>query len=118
MSLNSAAVLRAYLGEKIPDDGTDDDTLFTDDEITELLTYFQGPYAGAVEGLYLAAAEGWERKASLYADQADHQQGGAVDTLSQLRSAATAQADRYRSLAYDRKTTQIGRIVRPGTTIV
>jgi len=107
--------LRAYVGERIPTGGADTDTMFTDDEINDLLTNFQSPLQGN-EGLYLAAAEGWERKASNYADQADHEQGGAKDTLSQLRSQAVQEADRFRKLAYGRFTPRVGRIVRPGTT--
>ena len=108
--------LRAYLGERIPVGGADTDTLFLDDEINDMLTLFQGPFAGAPEGLYLAAAEGWERKASYYADQADHEQGGSKDSLSQLTKNAIAEADRYRSLAYDRRIPRVGKIRRPGTT--
>jgi hypothetical protein len=107
--------LRAYLGERIPANGADTDTMFADDEIQDLLLNFQAPLSGN-EGVYLAAAEGWERKASNYADQADHEQGGAKDALSQLRSAAVSEADRFRKLAYGRFTPKVGRIVRPGTT--
>lgn len=107
--------LRAYLGERIPQGGSDDDTLFAADEIEDLINNFQYPLVGN-EGLYLAAAEGWERKASYYANMADHEQGGAKDALSQLKQNATSQADRYRSLAYDRRTPRVGKIVRPGTT--
>jgi len=114
--MDNPSRLRAYLGERIPSNGSDQDTLFTDDEITDLTTNFQGPFAGSPEGLYLAAAEGWERKASFYADQVDHEQGGSKDVLSQLNQQAIAEADRYRSLAYDRRVPRVGKIVRPGTT--
>lgn len=110
--------LRAYVGERIPVGGSDTDTLFTTDEINDLMINFQGPFAGTPEGLYLAAAEGWERKASYYADQADHEQGGSKDMLSQLNTKAIAEADRYRSLAYDRRIPRIGKISRPGTTTI
>lgn len=114
-TLSPADRLRAYLGERIPVNGSDADTAFTNEEIADLLNNFQTPLSGN-EGLYLAAAEGWERKASTYAGIADHEQGGAKDMLSQLKIAATSEADRYRSLAYDRRTPRVGKIVRPGTT--
>lgn len=114
--MNDTDRLRAYVGERIPITGTDQDTLFTADEVTDLLTNFQGPFAGTPQGLYLAAAEGWERKASYYADQADHEQGGSRDSLSQLNKQALVEATRYRNLAYQRNVPRIGRIVRPGTT--
>lgn len=114
--MNTTDRLRAYVGERIPLNGSDQDTLFTVDEIDDLLTNFQGPFAGMPQGLYLAAAEGWERKASFFADQADHEQGGSKDSLSQLQKNAKDEADRYRTLAYQRNVPRVGKIVRPGTT--
>jgi hypothetical protein len=114
--MDTATRLRQYLGEAIPSQGTDSDTFFSDDDIQDLLINFQGPFAGMNEGLYLAASEGWERKAADASNQADHDQGGSKDSLSQLAKQAADMADRMRQRAYDRQTTRVAQIRRPGTT--
>ena len=50
-------VLRKYLHEKIPPDGTELDTNFTDTELNELLQN--------ADNVYAAAAQGWRFKATL-----------------------------------------------------
>ena len=50
--------LRKLLDERIPEDGSDADTRFSDEDIDELLI--------DATNIYEAAAEGWTRKAAMY----------------------------------------------------
>lgn len=111
--MTNAERLRAYLGERIPAGGDEADTLFTENEITDLRLYFSGPDAN----MYLAAAEGWSRKAAIYADLADQMTAGTNEALGTLHGHALKQVDFYFGLAAGRRQARVGRIRRPGTRL-
>ena len=106
--------LRALLGESIPTGGADTDTFFLNADITDLVNNFQGPTG---DNLYLAAVEGWRRKAASYANLVNTQEGGSTRAMSDLYTHAESQVSYYLQEAYGRHTTQIGQIQRPGTTL-
>lgn len=110
--LDPTVTLRAYLNERIPPEGTPADTMFSDIEINDILTF-----QGAESNLYFAAAEGWTRKMAAYADLVTVGQSGATRNMSDLRQHAQDMAEYYRELAQSRRSTKVGRIVRAGTTV-
>lgn len=114
MPLTATDRLRDYLGEKIPLGGSDADTLFTDDEVQDILLNTPD---NPGQNLYLCAAEGWRRKASILASLVTSQTGGSQRQMSDLHERALAEEERYRELAAGRRTPRVGRITRPGTTI-
>lgn len=69
--------LRMLLGERIVVGQQDVDTMFTDDEITGMITRHNG-------NLYLAASEGWMAKAGEFASMVDVNESGSSRSLSQL----------------------------------
>lgn len=91
--------LRKLLGESIPDGGSADDTLFSDDEITDLLVRHT-----TVEA---CLSEGWEMKAAALADLVTTVEGSSQRKLSDLHDHALAQAKYYGS-----GSTRIGTITR------
>ncbi len=115
--MDAAARLRAYLGEPIPPGGTDADTLFTNAEITDMLVTGNGQTTNPQRALWYAAAEGWERKAGMFAEMVDNQTGGTNRLNSQHFDHAKERVEHFRELASGRLRTTIGKIVRPGTTI-
>lgn len=114
--MNAPDRLRAYLGETIPQGGSDADTLFTDAAIEDIISVAP-TFRTTQRSLWAAAAEGWDRKAGLFAEMVDNQTGGTNRLNSQMYDHAVKEAERYRQLAYGRRTASTGRIVRPGTTI-
>ena len=106
--------LRALLGESIPPGGADTDTFFTDADITDLLTNHQGPTGS---NMFLAAAEGWSRKAGAFANLVNAQEGGSNRMMSDLYTHAQQRESYFLSMAQGRRTTRIGNIQRGGTTI-
>lgn len=109
--------LRSYLGEEIPSGGSDADTLFTDDEIADVLT-FKGVGSSDVVNMYSATAEGWERKAGKLSDLVNVVQGGATRSMSEAYDHAKDRAEYFHGLASGRGSPRSGRIVRPGTTAI
>jgi hypothetical protein len=85
-------VLRQHLGERIPAGGTDADTFFSDDEITELLNT-------ADSEILVAAAEGWLMKASEYAALVNVSEGGGRQDLSDMHKHAMELAKHYQELS-------------------
>lgn len=108
--------LRSYLGEEIPEGGTEADTLFTNDEIEDILT-FKGTSANTQMNMWAAIAEGWDRKAGKLSDLVTIQQGGATRQLSDAFKNAVERAKYYSDLSVSRGTARSARIVRPGSTI-
>lgn len=93
--------LRARLGERIPAEGTDKDTMFTDAEIIDLLGY-PNP-----------ELEGWRRKAAEYANLVDTAEGTSKRAMSDLHAHALSEIQRLEQAAGgDRPTTKIHRIQR------
>lgn len=81
MPLAQADKLRQLLGEQIPDGGTTADTLFSDDEIADLL---HGISEGDGDGLERAALTGWRIKAAKLSNLVDTTEGNVQRKFSQL----------------------------------
>ena len=79
--------LRKLLGESIPTGGTAADTLFSDDEIADLLTRHVEPEN--------CLAEGWGMKAAALADLVTTVEGSSQRKLSDLHDHAMAQVKFY-----------------------
>jgi hypothetical protein len=94
--------LRAFLGESIPVGGTASDTLFTDDQVTDLLERHGSPEAGRREGL--------ELKAAALANLVTTVEGSSTRKLSDAHKAILAQIDALGPSGSTR--TRIHRIVR------
>lgn len=103
-------LVRALIGEAIPTGGSDTDTMFTDDEISDMLeSGFDSPEA--------AAYYGWREKAANYAALVNVNEGNAARELSDLHRQALRMMDRYAGYVDtpSRGRARIGRIVRERT---
>lgn len=77
MALTANEQLRQLLGEEIPEDGTEDDTMFTDVEIDDFLRQDEG-------NVERAAYSGWRVKAARLASLVDTTEGNSQKKFSQL----------------------------------
>ena len=108
MALMDDEKLRALLGEPIPEDGTDKDTLFLNVEIEQLLE--------SNPNLDRAAFEGWRIKAARYSSLVDTTEGNTQRKFSQLLANAHTMMkvyERDRSGPTEGRA-RVGRIIRPG----
>jgi len=80
--------LRAMLAETMPGGGTSSDSLFTDEDISALLSESGGVLA-------VAAAEGWRRKAGIYAAMVNVSDAGQSRALGELQGKALAMAAEF-----------------------
>jgi hypothetical protein len=106
MALTQNDRLRSMLGETIPEGGTDADTLFSTEEIIDLIE--------TNPDLERAAYEGWRVKAGRLASLVDTSEGNSQRKMSQLREHAEEMIKLYlRSSggATDGRT-RIGKITR------
>lgn len=113
MPLTQGDKLRQLLGEQLPDGGTAADTLFTDDEIAELLS---GISEGDEEGMERAAYAGWRVKAAKLSNLVDTTEGNVSRKFSQLLDNALDMLKTY-SRASGGATegrTRVGRARRAG----
>lgn len=108
MTLTPDERLRQLLGEDIPDGGQASDTMFSDDEIEDLLI--------SNEDIERAAYEGWRIKAARFSNLVDTTEGNAQKKFSQLLDNATDMIKMYlrSSSGPTEGRTRIGRAVRPG----
>lgn len=99
--------LRDLLGEPIPPGGTEADTLFTEEKITDLLLQANGD-------LDRAAFEGWRAKAASLSNLVDTTEGNSQRKFSQLLDNANDMVKMYvRSSAGPTEgRTRVGRIRR------
>lgn len=81
MPLTSSEKLRQLLGEQIPDGGTEADTLFTEEEIEDLLVSVP---EGSEDGMERAAYSGWRVKAAKLSNLVDTTEGNVQRKFSQL----------------------------------
>src|SRR6186713_1260100 len=72
--------LRSLLGEDVPEGGTEDDTLFADEELAS--------YVDDTPSMERAAYEGWRVKAARLANLVDYTEGNSARKLSQALSNA------------------------------
>lgn len=109
MAMADSDRLRLMLAETIPDDGTDEDTLFTHAEISQFLL-------DGNNDLERAAFEGWRAKAAKYADLVDVSEGNAARAMSDLHGHAMTMAKYYEKSrpGSTEGRTRVGR-VRRGT---
>lgn len=107
--------LRGLLGEAIPAGGSDTDTMFTDDEIDDLLE--QGLAVNDVHQIQAAAYYGWLEKMANYANLVTVNEGNAMRELTELHRNAQRMVDRYIGYAEtpSRGRARIGRISRVNT---
>lgn len=110
MPLAPDVKLRQLLGEMVPPSGTDADTLFTDEEITDLL---DGVVDG--DGMERAAYEGWRIKAAKLSNLVDNTEGNVQRKFSQLLDNANTMIKTFArsSGGATEGRTRIGRAVRP-----
>jgi hypothetical protein len=87
VALTDAQQLRALLGEDIPVGGVDTDTLFTDAEITEMLSTFITPVA--------AEGYGWKVKAAKLSNLVDIVEGSTSRDQSQAFEHAVKMAEQF-----------------------
>jgi len=80
--------LRGYLGERIPEGGTESDTMFTDSQLLEILNNNNGD-------IPLATLDGWKYKAAEYAQMVDSAEGTAKRSLSDLHAHALEMVKYY-----------------------
>jgi hypothetical protein len=108
MPLSRSEELRQLLGEDVPVGGTPDDTLFTDEEISDLETKYLD--------LERAAYQGWRVKAARLSSLVDTTEGNSQKKFSQLLDNAGDMIKLYArsSSGPTEGRTRIGRAVRPG----
>lgn len=104
MAVTEENRLRKLLGESIPTGGTAADTLFSDEEISDLLSRHT-----TVEN---SLGEGWEMKAAALADLVTTVEGSSQRKLSDLHDHAIAQAKYYRGGSGGAGTTRIATVAR------
>lgn len=107
--------LRALLGEAIPAGGSDSDTMFTDEEIEDLIE--KGTAANEDFALEAGAYYGWLEKMANYANLVSVNEGNASRELTELHRNAQRMVDRY--IGYvgtpSRGRARLGRIGRENT---
>lgn len=84
--------VRLHLGERIPVNGFDTDTFFSNAEIATLLST-------ANDNVNAAVALGWWAKAAEFASLVDTDESGSSRKMSQLHKQAVLQAKHYEELA-------------------
>lgn len=109
MAQTSEQRLRNLLGEAIPVGKTEADTMFTNNQLTDILAYQD--VAGDV---FAGAYYGWMEKAANYANLVNVNEGNAARNLSDLVSHALRMADRYVGYVTtpSRGRARIGKITR------
>lgn len=107
MALEDDERLRDLLGEPIPAGGTASDTLFSEEQIDDLLERANGD-------LDRATFEGWRVKAAYFANLVDVTDGNASRSMSDLLDHANQMVRLYlrSSSGPTEGRTRVGRIVR------
>ena len=108
MALTPQAKLRQLLGEDIPSDGSEEDTLFSSEEILGFLENNSD--------IERAAYEGWRVKAARLSNLVDTTEGNVQRKYSQLLGAAQDMMKSYSrtSSGPTEGRTRVGRARRPG----
>lgn len=108
MPITQNEKLRQLLGEDVPTNGTEYDTLFTDEEIVDLLE--------SSPGVERAAYEGWRVKAARLSNLVDTTEGNSQKKFSQLLDNANDMIKIYlrSSSGSTEGRTRVGRARRPG----
>lgn len=90
----SVALFRTKLGERVPPGGSENDTLFTDNVLQEMLDR-------AGDNEYRALADAWGTKAGLLAEMIDTDETGSTRKYSQLYAHAFKQWQNYEKLGVE-----------------
>ena len=98
--------LRSMLGEGIPSGGSEEDTLFTDEQLTS--------WINETATLDAAALEGWKIKMAHFANLVDTTDGAAARALSDLFAHAQVMVKMYDNLVLGPTAgrSRVGKIVR------
>jgi len=88
MNRTNAEQVRALIGEAIPSGGSDTDTMFTDNEVDDLLELGFG-------NVRAAAYYGWIEKAANYSNLVNVNEGNAARELGELHRQALRMAERF-----------------------
>lgn len=109
MNQTDAERLRAKLGQQIPATGTAADTMFTDEEIEDLLEEGFGD-------VNAAAYWGWDQICAKYVHLVTVSEGNASRELTELHRNALRMRDRYAGYVEtpSRGRARIGRLTRDG----
>lgn len=107
MNRTEAQRVRALIGEAIPGGKTEADTMFSNDEIDDMLEE-------GFDDVNAAAYFGWREKAANYAALVDVNEGNAARTMSDLHRQALRMMDRYVGYVNtpSRGRARMGKIVR------
>lgn len=115
MNRSQEEQLRALLGEAIPASGSASDTMFTDEEIEDLIE--KGTNSNFDYPLEAAAFYGWMEKMANYANLVTVNEGNAMRELTELHRNAQRMVDRYTGYVPTpgRGRARVGRITRDET---
>lgn len=113
MALSPSEKIRQLLGEQIPADGSSEDTLFTDEEIEDLLSDVT---PGDQDAFERAAYQGWRVKAAKLSNLVDTTEGNVQRKFSQLLDNALDMLKTYSrtSGGNTEGRTRVGRARRAG----
>lgn len=102
--------LRVKLGQEIPVGGTDQDTMFTDEQIEDLLEETNNDISAA-------AYWGWDAIAAKYVHLVSVSEGNASREMTELHRNALRMRDRYAGYVVtpSRGRARIGKLVRYGS---
>lgn len=104
MALTDDERLRSLLGESVPTDGTDEDTMFSNAEITDLLQ--------RSDNVDDALAEGWKIKAGRLSTLVDTVEGASRRAMSDAHLHAMKMVEFYTTKDPARVRTRIRKITR------
>lgn len=105
MALTDSDRLRALLGEEIPDGGDETDTLFTDEEISDLLSQYGTPTA--------AEGQGWKIKAGKLSYTVDIIEGSTARKGNQAFEHAMKMASSFGGVGAGKGPARVHLIQRP-----
>jgi len=92
--------LRDRLGERIPDGGSEADTMFTNHQLSDLLDRNDGDLEAAI-------FEGWQIKVAEFSNLVDTTEGTSKRSMGDLRSQAQAILDELRDSSPTNRRTRI-----------
>lgn len=112
MSRSQEDRLRGLLGEGIPASGSDADTMFTDEEVTDFLE--RGSAVNIDYPVEAAAFFGWQEKMANYANLVTVSEGNASRELTELHRGAQRMLEQFRGYVPTpgRGRVRLGTIVR------
>jgi len=112
MAITDLSRLRRLLGETIPSGGSESDTMFLTEEVTDFLQ--KGTEANKDFAVEAAAYYGWRAKMAEFANLVNVNEGNAAREMSELHKAAKRMVDQFAGFVPtpSRGRARIGNIVR------